>query len=566
MATKHLECDWSDDDVLFVPLGGSGEIGMNANLYHAGGEWLMVDLGINFPDDSMPGVDFILPDLSFIEDRREELKGLVVTHGHEDHLGAIPYLWERLQCPIYATPFTMALIRGKLRDNLPRAKVELISLPFNKKVEIGGFSVEMISLTHSIPDPAGLVLRAGKKTIFHTGDWKFDRDPLLGPVSDIDAIKALGDQGVDVMVGDSTNAMIEGRTGSEGEVREELIRQIDAATGRVAVTCFASNVARVDTLVRAAAETGRSPMLVGRALHRVTEAARGCGYLGDWPDFASEDDFGLIPRDDILLICTGSQGEPRSAMSRIAAGSHHVISLEKGDTVLFSSSQIPGNELAITKVQDNLIRRGIRVITDDDALIHVSGHPGREEMAEMYQMIRPKLAIPVHGTARHQEAHAALAKKCQVKETIIPSNGDIINLSRPEGQTIGVAETGLQTMEGGEIISIDGQTMRDRRRMLWNGSVSVSVVLSLGGELCLAPTISQNGLTEGGRADDYLAQASIRVEDVVMALDDDVVMDDQRLEAAVARELRGLAKSMFGRRPMVQVHILRVDALAISGE
>jgi ribonuclease J len=368
------------------------------------------------------------------------------------------------------------------------------------------------------------------------------------------------------MVGDSTNAMIEGRTGSEAEVREELIKQIGAAEGRVAVTCFASNVARVNTLVHAGVATGRNPILVGRALHRVTEAARSCGYLEDWPDLAKEGEFNLIPRENVLLICTGSQGEPRSAMSRIAAGSHQTISLEKGDTVIYSSSKIPGNELAITKVQDNLIRSGIDVITDDDAFIHVSGHPGREEMAEMYQMIRPKLAIPVHGTARHQQAHAVLAKDCQVKGTIIPNNGDIINLSKPEGQTIGVAQTGLQTMEGGEIISIDGETMRDRRRMLWNGSISVCVVLSLGGELCLAPTISQNGLAEGGRADDYLAEASLRVEDAVTTLSDDAVMDDHQVEKAVIRELRGLAKSMFQCRPLIQIHVLRVDSLAISGE
>ena len=566
MKKTHHNTDWSEDDVLFVPLGGSGEIGMNANLYHANGEWLMVDLGISFPDESMPGIDVVLPDLSFIESRRDKLKGLVITHGHEDHLGAIPYLWEKLGCPIYATPFTMALIRGKLKDNLPHAKPELISLPFNEPIHIGGFSVEMISLTHSIPDPAGLVLRAGGKTIFHTGDWKFDRDPLLGPTSDLDAIKALGKSGVDVMVGDSTNAMIEGRTGSESEVQKEIIKQISRAEGRVAVTCFASNVARVNTLVHAAIATGRSPMLVGRALHRVTEAARSCGYLKDWPDLVSEEEYSLIPRENILLICTGSQGEPRSAMSRIAAGSHHNIDLEKGDTVMYSSSQIPGNEPAITKVQDNLIRRGIKVITDDDAYIHVSGHPGREEMAEMYQMVRPKLSIPVHGTARHLKAHAALAKDCQVQATIIPNNGDIINLSNPEPQAIGTAETGLQTMEGGEVISINGDTMRDRRRMLWNGNVSASVVLSLSGELCIAPTITQNGLAEGERASDYLAEASIRVEDAVLELSDSAVMIDDRVEEAVARQLRGLAKSMFQRRPMVQVHVLRVDALAISGE
>ena len=259
--SQHLG-QWSAQDLMFVPLGGSGEIGMNANLFHYQDQWLMVDLGISFPDETMPGIDVVLPDLSFIEKRRKSLAGLVITHGHEDHLGAIPYLWERLKCPIFATPFTLALVRAKLRENLPDAKVELIALPFNAPVEIGSFSVEMISLTHSIPDPAGLVLRAGGKTIFHTGDWKFDEDPLLGPVSDQNALKALGDAGVDVMIGDSTNAMVEGRTGSEADARDGLIKEIKKATGRVAVTCFASNVARVNTLVHAAKATSRSPILI----------------------------------------------------------------------------------------------------------------------------------------------------------------------------------------------------------------------------------------------------------------------------------------------------------------
>ncbi|MCE2516815.1 MAG: ribonuclease J [Alphaproteobacteria bacterium] len=566
MTTSSSQASWSKEDLLFVPLGGSGEIGMNANLFHCNDEWLMVDLGISFPDDSMPGVDVVLPALSFIEKRRDKLKGLVITHGHEDHIGAIPYLWEQLKCPIYATPFTMALVRAKLRENLPDAKVKLIGLPFNEDVAIGSFSVEMISLTHSIPDPAGLAIRAGGKTIFHTGDWKFDSDPLLGPVSDTAALKALGDKGVDVMIGDSTNAMVDGRTGSEADAREGLIKEIEKCTGRVAVTCFASNVARVNTLVHAAVATGRSPMLVGRALHRITEAARSCGYLKDWPDLVKEDEFNLIPRENIMLICTGSQGEPRSAMSRIASNSHHVISLDKGDTVMYSSRQIPGNEPAIARVQDNLIRRGITVITDDDAPIHVSGHPGRDEMAEMYQLIRPKLAIPTHGTGRHLKAHAALAQACQVPATLIPNNGDVINISSAEGEVIGSAPVGLQTMEAGEVISIDSSTMRDRRRLLWNGTVSASIVLSLSGELCVAPVISQNGLTEGHRADDYLAEASLRVEDAVMAMSDKAVADDHRVTEVVSQALRGLAKSMFQRRPMAQVHVVRVDALAISGE
>ena len=554
---------WNDSDVLFVPLGGSGEIGMNANLFHHNGRWIMVDLGISFPDETMPGVDVVLPDLRFIEKQRDKLDGLVVTHGHEDHLGAIPYLWEKLQCPIYGTPFTLALVRGKIKEHLPDANVKLISLPFNEQVKIGNFEVEFVSLTHSIPDPAGLVLRAGGMTIFHTGDWKFDENPVIGPVSDISTLQSLGDAGVDVMIGDSTNAMVEGRTGSEDDARRGLIEAISAEQGRVAVTCFASNVARVDSLIHAARETGRSPMLIGRALHRITDAARSCGYLKHWPDMVGEDDYNLIPRENILLICTGSQGEPRSALSRIASGTHHKVSLDKGDTVMFSSREIPGNEVAIGKVQDNLIRRGVRVITDRDAPIHVSGHPCREEMAEMYQLIRPRLAIPVHGTIRHLRAHAALARDCQVSQALIPENGAIIRLNKNEAETVGSADTGLMTVEAGEVIAIDSDTMRDRRRMLWNGNVSASVVLSLSGELCVAPIVQESGLAEGHRADDYMAEASLRIEDAVDAMNNDVFNDD-RVTEVVGQCLRGLAKSMFGRRPIVQVHIVRVDALAAS--
>lgn len=560
-----MEKFWNDDDLIFLPLGGSDEIGMNANLFHHDGRWLMVDLGISFPDETMPGVDVVLPDLKFIEERRDQLDGLVITHGHEDHLGAIPYLWERLRCPIFGTPFTLALVRGKLQERLPGEKVKLISLPFNDPVSIGSFSVEMISLTHSIPDPAGLVLRADGKTIFHTGDWKFDESPQIGPLSDTAALQALGDEGVDVMIGDSTNAMVEGRTGSEEDAYDGLLEVIKGKKGRVAVTCFASNLARVQSLIKIALETERSPVLVGRALHRITEAARSCGYIDNWPDLVSETDFDLIPKENILLICTGSQGEPRSALARIARGEHHNISLDKGDTVLFSSRQIPGNEVSISKVQDNLIRRGIEVITDDDAPIHVSGHPGREEMAEMYQMIRPSVAIPVHGTARHLRAHAELATSCQVKTTLVPENGALIKLNGKKASILGKVSSGLLTFEGGEIIAIDGDVMRDRRRMLWNGSVSVSVVLSLDGHLAHPPIVQQTGLAEGFRAEDFLAEASIRVEDALLGMKTGHRLDDQKLEAAVSQAARGLAKSMFQRRPLVQVHILRVDALAVVG-
>ena len=547
---------WQSEDVLFVPLGGCGEIGMNANLFHYQGRWLLVDLGISFADESMPGVDIILPDLSFIEEHNISLDGIVLTHGHEDHLGAVQYLWEKLKCPIYGTPFTLALLKGKLREYLPDAKVKLITMGFNEPMAVGSFEVEFISLTHSIPDPAGLVLRAGEMTLFHTGDWKFDKTPRLGEVSDMDALQKLGEQGVDVLLGDSTNAMEEGRTGSESDAYEALVEAIAKEQNRVAVTCFASNVARVDSLIKAAHATGRTPMLVGRALHRVTEAAHNCGYLGDWPDIADEDDFDLLPRGSVLMICTGSQGEARSALARIASGAHHV-SLEAGDTVMFSSREIPGNEIAIGKVQDKLVRRGIKVITDREEPIHVSGHPARGEIAEMYQLIRPNIAIPVHGTMRHMAAHGSLAMDCQVQQTLIPENGAIIRLSKNRAEQLGKVNVSLMTVAGSEVVSFKGAVMRERRRLLYNGMVSVSLVFGGDGKLSFPPQIQQSGLAEGESAEGYISAAEKRIKATLKKLDKVICLDDEELREIIMRDLRGLAREMFEARPLVQVHILR---------
>jgi ribonuclease J len=552
---------WKKKDLLFVPLGGSGEIGMNANLYHYDGVWMMVDLGINFPDDSMPGVDVVLPDLSFLDDKTANLAGLVITHGHEDHLGAVPYLWRKLRCPVYGTAFTLSLLRQKLIEHGLEDDIPLKVIDYNRPVPIGPFTVEMIALTHSIPDPAGLIIKAGGEQIFHTGDWKFDPDPQLGPISDMDRLKSLGDEGVLAMIGDSTNALVEGSTESEETARQGLIDTISQQKGRVAVTCFASNVARLNSLVEVARQTDRSPMLVGRALNRVVEAARHCGYLKDWPDMLSMDDFSLIPRENILMICSGSQGEPRSAMTRIAMGTHHLISMEEGDTVLFSSREIPGNEAAIGKVQDSLIMRGIKVITADDAPIHVSGHPARDDMTAMYQMIRPDIAIPVHGTSRHVKAHAQLAKDCQVPQVHIPENGQVIRLAPGPMRVIGGAETGLMTIEGGDIIPLHGEAIQSRRKMMWNGSVTASLVLSERGELCASPMVTQNGIVDGDKASSYLAEAMLLIEDAFTDMPKSARFDDRKVEDMVAKALRGLAKSMAGRKPVIQVHILRVAAL-----
>ena len=545
-------------DFTFVPLGGSGEIGMNANLYHYQDQWLMVDLGISFADESMPGVDVVLPDLTFIEQRKDKLCGLLLTHAHEDHYGAIPYLWERLGVPVYGTAFTLALLRRKLAESRVDFHIEMHEMDFNIAYQFGPFSVELIALNHSIPDPAALVVRTNQGSVLHTGDWKFDAEPGIGTDTDRKRLAEIGDEGVLALIGDSTNAMVEGRTPSEEVAKTGLAAEIAKAEGRVAITCFASNVARIDSIVRAAHANQRSVAVVGRALQRTIDAAREVGYLRDLPDFVKETDVGLIPRENIVIICTGSQGEPRAAMARIAAGSHDTIDLDPGDTVIYSSRQIPGNEPAIAKIQDMLLRRGILVVTDDDAPVHVSGHPARDEVAEMYSLVRPQIAIPVHGTARHLLAHAELARSCQVGQTIIPDNGAIIKLNG-QASRVGTAQTGAMTHEGGEIVDIQSEMLRARRRMLWNGAVSVSVVLGASGQLLLAPSLQQSGLIDEDREADFLAEASLRIEDKLEALGR-TARQDETVRQAITTAVRSVAKLMTKRRPNIEVHILRADA------
>ncbi|MGC6516558.1 MAG: ribonuclease J [Candidatus Puniceispirillaceae bacterium] len=548
----------SSNDLVFVPLGGSGEIGMNANLYHHHGRWLMVDLGISFADESMPGVDVVLPDLSFIEARKDKLEGLILTHAHEDHYGAIPYLWERLQVPVYGTAFTLALLRRKLAEARVDFDIEMHELSYNNPYEFGPFSVELLALNHSIPDPAALILRTSEGVILHTGDWKFDSDPQIGQNTDAEKLAQIGREGVLALIGDSTNAMVDGRTPSEQTAFEGLKQQIAKAQGRVAITCFASNVARIDSIIRAAHANNRSVAIVGRALQRTLDAAREVGYLNDAPDFVKESEVGLIPPQNIVIICTGSQGEPRAALARIASGSHETIGLDPGDSVIYSSRQIPGNEPAISKIQDMLLRRGIHVITDDDAPVHVSGHPARDEMIEMYNLVKPKIAIPVHGTARHLLAHAELASSCQVGQTLIPDNGVVIQFDKGAASKIDHVKTGALTHEGGEIVDIQSEQLRARRRMLWNGSVSVSVVISSDGQLLIAPSIVQSGVIDDDRIDDFIATAAIRIEDKMADMSKKAASDDH-IRQLVTSQVRSVAKTMVKRRPNVEVHIMRAS-------
>ena len=370
------------DDLWFLPLGGSGEIGMNLNLYGHAGKWLMVDLGISFGDETMPGVDVIMPDPAFIAERREDLVGLVITHAHEDHLGAVQHLWPELRCPVYATPFTASVLRAKLFEKSLVGRVEIIEVPLSGRFTAGPFDVELVRVTHSVPEPSALILRTPLGAVLHTGDWKLDPSPVTGEPTDEAALIRLGDEGALAMVCDSTNATVPGTSGSEAAVRESLIELFGKFENRIAISCFATNVARLDSIAAAAAANDRNVALVGRSLWRINEAARANGYLKDAAPFLSEHDAGFLPREKTVLICTGSQGEPRSALSRIAADDHPEIVLERGDTVIFSSREIPGNERAIGRVQNMLIGQGVEVITADDAFVHVSGHPAQDELIQ----------------------------------------------------------------------------------------------------------------------------------------------------------------------------------------
>ncbi|MGH6718797.1 MAG: ribonuclease J, partial [Alphaproteobacteria bacterium] len=404
----------------FLPLGGTGEIGMNANLYRYAGKWLMVDLGITFAAGDLPGIDIIMPDLAYIEKQRAALVGLVLTHAHEDHLGAVPYLWPRLGCPVYATPFAAALLRRKIADEPIDGldDLEIIEVPLGATFTVGPFDIELVSLTHSIPEPNAVVIRTPAGTVVHTGDWKIDPDPLVGGTTDQAALERLGAEGVLAMVCDSTNALRPGTSGSEAEVRASLLELVRAATGRVALTTFASNVARMLTAHHVARETRRSPVLVGRSLWRIFEVARETGYIPPGVRFLTDKEAVELAPDKVLYLCTGCQGEANAQLSRVASGAHPYVALGAGDLVIFSSKIIPGNERPIYALINRLVARDVEVITEDDRFVHVSGHPSRDELTRMYQWVRPRIAIPVHGEARHMRAHAALARALQVPEAI----------------------------------------------------------------------------------------------------------------------------------------------------
>ncbi len=551
--------DYRDENALyFVPLGGAGEIGMNLNVYGYAGDWLIIDCGVTFGDDSQPGLEVVMPDPGFIVERRDRLLGIVATHAHEDHIGAIPYLWTQLRCPVWATPFTASLLRAKLAEAGLAEQVKINVVPLAGRFTIGPFDLELITLTHSIPEPNGVALRTPVGTVLHTGDWKFDPDPLIGPTADEAALQRLGDDGVLALIGDSTNALRPGTSGSEADLRRSLIDLIGRYDARVAVACFASNVARLETVARAAAAHGRDVALVGRSLWRMDKAARENGYLADLPRFLTEDEAGYVPRDRIVLICTGSQGEPRAALSRIARDDHPHVVLETGDVAIFSSRIIPGNEKAINRLQNALVHLGVEIVTEEDHFVHVSGHPARDELVRMYQMVRPKIAVPVHGEARHLIAHAQLAGECQVQQPLVIQNGDMVRIAPSGASVVDEVPVGRLASDGKGLLPLDGTALKDRRRVTFNGTAVATLVLDRLGRLVAPPTISVIGVVEPAAADAAAVGLRRAVERALDELPAGLRGDGEAVRDAARRALRHSLNEHFGKRPLVEIHLVRI--------
>jgi ribonuclease J len=540
---------------VFVPLGGTGEIGMNFNLYGCDGAWLAVDCGMGFAGPEAPEAELLLADPAYIVARRENLRGLVITHAHEDHIGGVARLWPQLQCPVYATPFTAAILRRKLNEAGLGREVKLHIIAPGGSFEIAPFSLQFIRMTHSTPEAQALAITTQYGTVLHTGDFKFDPHPIVGALTDEAALQALGDKGVLAMVTDSTNAMVDGHSGSELDVKKSLKALIGDLPGRIAVTCFASNIARVASVIEAGQAAGRHVALVGRSLGNYVAAAQEAGYLPDIPDFVPEEDLGTIPDDHLLLLVTGSQGEPRSAMARIAADTHRYAVLGEGDSAIFSSRMIPGNEKAIFAVQDTLVRRGVDVITDDDELTHCSGHPARDELIKLYKLVRPRYLVPTHGEWRHLSAQAALAEEEGIRSILI-ENGDVLHLSSNNPEVIDSVPVGRLAVDGNAVVPLKGGIMAARRRMLFNGVVVGSAVVDGAGKVRGETRVSAPGLLD----EDIGLQRELEAEFAYLLgdLPAGLRKDEAAFTDAARAILRRVVGKRMGKRPIVEAHILRI--------
>lgn len=551
------------EELVFAPLGGCREIGINLNAYGYGPpharRWLVVDVGVTFGDDATPGIDLITPDPTYLEEQSDAIEAIVLTHAHEDHIGAIGWLWPKLRAPIYATPFTAFLVKEKLRERGLGDEAPLHIMQLGETRRFGPFEVEMVTLTHSIPEPNGLAIRTPLGLILHTGDWKLDPDPLVGEDFDQERLEELGREGILAMVCDSTNVFEEGEAGSEAIARDALRVAVAEQTGKVAITSFASNVARVQSACEAAAANGRSVCLVGRSMLRIVEAAQSVRILEGFR-FLSPEEASALPSANVLYLCTGSQGEPRAALSRIARGEHPFVSLGEGDTVIFSSRVIPGNERAIGEIQNQLADRRIKLVTPRQANIHVSGHPCRDELRRMYAWARPRISVPVHGERRHIMEHARYARSLQVPEALTPNNGDVIRLAPGPVALVDEAPVGRLYVDGDTLTPQGAAGLLERRRIAWNGYVGVSVAINGKGVAADVPIVTARGFseTDGRPADKSLAPLDEAAEAALSKLSRAELNDDARVEKMLSRAVRRAAEIAFGKRPLVDVVIHRV--------
>jgi ribonuclease J len=545
-------------ELVFMALGGIGEIGMNCYLYGVGPadarQWLMIDLGITFPEgENDPGIDVILPDLRFIEEERAALAGLVLTHAHEDHIGAIIELWPRLKVPIYATPFTAAMLKSKLAEFGGKLQLPIKEVDLNARFRVGPFDLELIGVAHSIPEPNAVALHTPYGVVLHTGDWKLDATPVIGPPTDSNRLMQLGAEGVTAMICDSTNALREGRSPSELDVARSLAAIIKRAKRRVAVTIFASNVARIKAVADAARSAGRYLVVAGRAMHRVINVAMETGYLPANFKYHDQNHFSFLEPHEVVVLCTGSQGEPRAALARIADDQHHAIELGDGDLVIFSSRTIPGNEREVGRIQNKLVDLGCEIVSDGDALVHVTGHPRREEMKEMYGWVRPRIAIPMHGEARHLGEHAKLARAAGVKEVLTIRNGDMVRLAPGHAQIIDEAPVGRLFRDGSLLVPSEGGPVRERRSLAFAGIVIVALVRSGRGEIAEAE-IALDGVptadADGRPMVDIVRDA---VEGTIASIPRDRRRDGELVREAVRRAVRSAVEDVWGKRPIAKV-------------
>jgi ribonuclease J len=554
--------NFKKEELYFIPLGGAEQFGVNLNVYGYQGKWLAVDCGMGFADERYPGIDILLPDPKFVEERKKDLAGLIITHAHEDHIGAVAHLWPRLKCKIYARPFTAAVLRKKMSENSECRNAEIIEVEAQETLSLPPFKITFQPVTHSVPQTSALFIETDAGNILHSGDWNLDAQPVIDAPVDPEPFKAFGEKGVLAYIGDSTNAEVDGVSGSEKDVEQGLAALFKECPGRIAVTMFASNIGRLRSVAVAAKAAGRQVAVIGRSLHTMTAAARECGYLKDIPQFISEEDAGYLPDDKIVMVVTGSQGEARAQLARIARGEHPEIAFKKSDTVIFSARPIPGNEKEIIAVKNNLAASGVRVISPRDTrhIIHVSGHPARDEITQMLQWVKPQSLIAVHGERTMLEAHASLARELQVPNAIVPSNGSVIRLSPGTPQIIDHVETGLLAVEPGRIIDAEHQAIAQRRKLQYTGAVHVTLVMNAKGTLLADPQVSTVGLVDPDKEDGKAFEETIldEVEDILDDMTKEELYDDNFISEEMRIGIRRFVQHKLNMKPKTSVHVVRV--------